>query len=570
MNRNIQNFIKTQSLPIIGLPAAGALALLTLALLCPISTQANATDTATAYITAEVTPAIAVSLQNNIDINVTPESTNGTFTSTTAKLKISTNSDAGYKVYMSTIDGTSDLTNTDASKATRITSISKSSTQAQFGQNTWGYAVGESAVNAATSYLPIPTSANSPIITRSTARQNDEYNLTFATNVDLNLPTGTYTNAVTVSAVANPVTVTGLQRSTYMQNMNSAICTNTAEGITKQLIDTRDGNKYWVAKLKDGNCWMTQNLALDLTSKGLSPQDSNISAEWNSRAAYPPTDTNSIALVGKAATSAATATGSWNMGKVVIAVPEEATLCRNYGGSSAAWSLMSTDNFGEKCAKSGFVDVSGDNWKPTFTARNGSFTLQGDSSGTAYNDTLVAINPNNPSDYSKGGTYDAHYLVGNYYQFNAALAGSVVYKANHNSSESICPKNWKLPNGASAADTLTTSGSYQYLLKQYDLITNLTTGKVSNDSYSINRAPFYFVRNGYANPASSSGYFNQVGARGALWSGTALSNSNGYMALFTQTSLSLSYSSYELSAGAQTGAAVRCLIEGETHPVPTT
>ncbi len=47
----------------------------------------------------------------------------------------------------------------------------------------------------------------------------------------------------------------------YMQQMSEEICTNTKENKTKQLIDIRDGKSYWVTKLKDGNCWMTQNLA---------------------------------------------------------------------------------------------------------------------------------------------------------------------------------------------------------------------------------------------------------------------------------------------------------------------
>lgn len=48
-----------------------------------------------------------------------------------------------------------------------------------------------------------------------------------------------------------------------MQQMTAEICSNSAEHESKQLIDTRDNKSYWVAKLKDGNCWMTQNLDYD-------------------------------------------------------------------------------------------------------------------------------------------------------------------------------------------------------------------------------------------------------------------------------------------------------------------
>lgn len=38
---------------------------------------------------------------------------------------------------------------------------------------------------------------------------------------------------------------------------------------------------YWVGKLPDNNCWMTQNLDLDLsTSKTLTPDNTNISSSW--------------------------------------------------------------------------------------------------------------------------------------------------------------------------------------------------------------------------------------------------------------------------------------------------
>lgn len=48
-----------------------------------------------------------------------------------------------------------------------------------------------------------------------------------------------------------------------MQEMTADICAVSQEGDSKQLIDERDGKKYWVTKLKDGQCWMTQNLDYD-------------------------------------------------------------------------------------------------------------------------------------------------------------------------------------------------------------------------------------------------------------------------------------------------------------------
>ncbi len=53
-----------------------------------------------------------------------------------------------------------------------------------------------------------------------------------------------------------------------MQDMNPSACdsqtTPAASATTvptKTLTDSRDGNKYTISKLADGNCWMTQNLS---------------------------------------------------------------------------------------------------------------------------------------------------------------------------------------------------------------------------------------------------------------------------------------------------------------------
>ena len=65
-----------------------------------------------------------------------------------------------------------------------------------------------------------------------------------------------------------------------MQDMDAGICsmvTNDGESTSTQLVDTRDNNLYWVAKLKDGHCWMTQNLDLDLDpTKPLTSNDTDL------------------------------------------------------------------------------------------------------------------------------------------------------------------------------------------------------------------------------------------------------------------------------------------------------
>ena len=91
--------------------------------------------------------------------------------------------------------------------------------------------------------------------------------------VDIPYFSENYSTALTLHASD----ITGI---TTMQEMTSAICTNTTTGTTTSLTDTRDQKSYTIRKHEDGNCWMTQNLALGSTTADLTltPSDSNITS----------------------------------------------------------------------------------------------------------------------------------------------------------------------------------------------------------------------------------------------------------------------------------------------------
>ena len=76
-------------------------------------------------------------------------------------------------------------------------------------------------------------------------------------------------------------TITGVTVEPDVQTMQNFSCSSLSTGQQIQLQDSRDQKMYWVGKLPDGNCWMTQNLDLDLsTSRTLTPSDTNISSNW--------------------------------------------------------------------------------------------------------------------------------------------------------------------------------------------------------------------------------------------------------------------------------------------------
>lgn len=104
-----------------------------------------------------------------------------------------------------------------------------------------------------------------------------------AAHAPTNMSAGTYENVITFSVVANYDTITlsdayalagrtpvSTPSGSYytMQDMSMDICNNVDTlNSSLQLLDTRDDKLYWVTKLADGNCWMTQNLDYDIEQR---------------------------------------------------------------------------------------------------------------------------------------------------------------------------------------------------------------------------------------------------------------------------------------------------------------
>ena len=74
-------------------------------------------------------------------------------------------------------------------------------------------------------------------------------------------PAGTYTGKVQYVLV-NPSNATAPFAGPNMQNLSASQCTTTPS----QAKDTRDGHVYTIQRLKDGKCWMMENLDLGRTA----------------------------------------------------------------------------------------------------------------------------------------------------------------------------------------------------------------------------------------------------------------------------------------------------------------
>ena len=289
-----------------------------------------------------------------------------------------------------------------------------------------------------------------------------------------------------------------------MQEMTPQICADAQENDTTRLEDARDGKMYWVAKLADGNCWMTQNLELDLsTDTPLTRELSDVSEAW-----IPSRDTYESAQNG---VDNITLDQSWNLGKYVWKTPTSSGSCS-----------PDADLGGSQCSPY-WQDVSS-GWTPM----------------TEYRTDGVTYNANTQ-------TYDAHYLAGNYYSYVAATAGTGTSATSNltKATDSICPKGFELPTSGSSFNS--TSGSfYNLLTNAYSISSNTTDGT------AIRSAPLFFVRSGYVSPYSH--FLGSAGYRGYYWSSVADSSSRAYYLYFYSSNVNPSS-----STNRHNGQPVRCV-----------
>lgn len=294
----------------------------------------------------------------------------------------------------------------------------------------------------------------------------DDVKFKIAAKASDNKASGDYHNVINFNVVAAPAPVTlanafeaagktQLYGYYQMQDMTSAICSAVeVEDDSLQLIDNRDNKVYWVAKLADGNCWMTQNLDHDIVT------NTNFYT-------YNNTD------IGHGTTTNTSAT--WTAARATTKASEVGYSILDWGGES-----MTTP---------------------------ASF----DPDDLCWTGTIGPMNYNDIADYTTANCTNNHYHLGNYYNWVAAVASNDIsgYFGTNNDDEtdvnqSICPAGWMLPKEGAHYDG---SGSFSYLIDQLQLS--------SGSSGNIHQVPVYFVYGGSFNGglmyfASSGGYNSSV------------------------------------------------------------
>ena len=292
------------------------------------------------------------------------------------------------------------------------------------------------------------------------------------------------------------LTLNGKLSKVYMQDLTLANCPT--GGMT--VYDKRDESSYTVKKLADGNCWMTQNLALDLTALtqaqlyGTGTNAGKLTNASNTTLGYlkgATTGTTSDKYPTGAVTKAWTSSYSYS-------VPMIAVDSTTSGGCNNAY-----------CVNGG---TAGSPW--------------------SYSDST--------SETINGVTSRVQGKIGVYYNYCAASAGSYCYgngtsygTPSGNASEDICPYGWHLPAGDTA------QGSFDYLY---------------NTGYSANYNNFVDALSTPLSGGFYSGKAYDQGRYGNFWSSTW--NSSADMYLLTVNSTSVAPSTYGTR---DIGYSVRCV-----------
>ena len=190
-----------------------------------------------------------------------------------------------------------------------------------------------------------------------------------------------------------------------MQDGTEELCKEIYVGATETLIDSRDNTTYMAGRLKDGKCWMLDNLALD-------PTNSTTAANMNA------SNTN--------------------------ATQEAITNLLNGGSSTAGWSSVAVEN-----------KITG--WNTTSPNNAYEYPYVNNQS----KNTLV-------TSYGPAST-NGQAKVGIYYNFCAASASTYCYAEGSgvdvpdtiiDAPQDICPANWRMPTGGN-------TGEYYSLAQKY-------------------------------------------------------------------------------------------------------
>lgn len=282
------------------------------------SSTSNGAASDTTTVTLNLTSAISIRTLDssmsseiealNLELTPTPS---GRFVKDTSIIDVATSNATGYTLYMTssytnphidtaelpadTPTHTTDLIHNDSSVASSYsiptidptlggTKTGSTISEAEFSmpnsdyRNRWGYSITEKDV--AGTYSPIPAHNTSDTIndTITTAMEHSYTPVTIGVNVDTNIASGTYTNELTFTAIANalPITYTLNFDSNGADSGNTG--TTTKEAVTNSTISGMPEDNPMISSTTASSYTFTLPVAIPTTSVS-----DYVFKEWNTK-----------------------------------------------------------------------------------------------------------------------------------------------------------------------------------------------------------------------------------------------------------------------------------------------
>ena len=489
------------------------------------SSSANGVDTLTLTLSSSCTMSSVVDIEHNGSL------TSGTYIQNIGQTTIKTlcNDGNGYSVYANGYsnneEGNNKLINTEYPQYSIDTGLTTSGLTSQWAMKLNNIPDDpsptpptiESDYNNTYGIVPLYwTKVASRASGTTDMAQGSSFTTTYAVYASSSQYAGTYQGQVKYMLV-HPSSPT---KNLTMQSIalwKDAVLPN--EGDSIQAVDERDGKKYWVTRLADGNVWMTQNLDLDIggaNTTALNSNNTDISTTASGSGIYTDGYTEQDGV------------WTWN--------PVSTAITSNYHISnttvSPAW---------------------GNNNTAPYSAEGGDtyyYTSNNTNNDTRYNSLQDCKNASHTEDECK------RYFAGNYYNWTAAIASNnstnIGGTVGEIASNSICPKGWRLPN---ASQTDNVNNEFGRMLYQAEITAKVSAGNnsVGYTTGGFNKLrsnPYYLVRSGYIVGST----LTYPGVGGGYWSSMVSSSTHAYSLVFNNTGIYPARND-----GRHLGGSVRCI-----------
>ena len=159
-------------------------------------------------------------LRTNVDFQFNQaENTASAFKEDFAVVEYNTNNVTGFTAYVSSIDEDTNLNHTDSSVTQKITSITSPANSSSFSSKNWGYLTEQSSYSG--TFKPIPKASQPDQVLNVSMDERAKFFLHFGVKTSPDLPAGTYSKKILVTAITNYVPTSA----TFIPgpNVNSAI-----------------------------------------------------------------------------------------------------------------------------------------------------------------------------------------------------------------------------------------------------------------------------------------------------------------------------------------------------------